>query len=88
MALRRGEFKTALTGGRGVYGYWRLYGQDRLLILFNGTERMAEVAIALPPEGRGYWRPLYPVVGKGLGFLDQFRLALPPGSGMIWEQIK
>lgn len=87
LALRRGEFKTALTDGYGVYAYWRLYGRERLLVLFNNTERMAEIKIPLPPEAKGVWRSIYPVAGEGIGFSQDFRLALPPAGGMIWERV-
>lgn len=85
MALKRGEFRTALTSHHGVYGYWRLYENERLLVLFNSQDVLEPVSIPLAPEMRGAWRQVYPVGGEAMNYQERFELTLPPWSGMIWE---
>ena len=85
LALRRGDFQTALAGQNGVYGYWRSYGKERMLVLFNNQDTMEHVSLLLSPEKQGIWRQVYPVISEGINFNDHFQLTLPPWSGMIWE---
>ncbi len=85
LALRRGDFQTALAGQNGVYGYWRSYGKERMLVLFNNQDTMENVSLLLSPGTRGIWRQVYPVIGEGINFSEHFQLTLPPWSGMIWE---
>ena len=85
VAFRRGDFQTALASQNGVYGYWRSYKKERMLVLFNNQDTMEHVSLLLSPEKQGIWRQVYPVISEGINFNDHFQLTLPPWSGMIWE---
>lgn len=85
-ALKKGEFRTAVAGNNGVYGYWRIHESNRLLVLLNRTNKLRHAHLPLSPEMRGKWRRIYPLAGQERswdGFLD---LHLPPWYGGIWEQ--
>ena len=85
-ALKKGEFRTAVAGNNGVYGYWRIHGESRLLVLLNRTNRLHHVHLSLPVEMKGEWQKIYPLAGQEHPFTESIDLHLPPWYGGIWEQ--
>lgn len=85
-ALKKGEFRTAVAGNNGVYGYWRIYGESRLLVLLNRTNRLHHVDLPLPVEMRGEWQRIYPLASQEYPCTESIGLHLPPWYGGIWEQ--
>src|SRR5690554_1208835 len=85
-ALKKGEFRTALAGNNGVFGYWRLYNYSKLLVLMNRTNKLQHVQAPLPVELRGAWQKIYPLTGQVRQYGEFINLHLPPWYGAIWEQ--
>lgn len=84
-ALQRGEIQTVLAGHNGVYGYWRTYGREKMLVLFNRSDKMHYVTLPLPAGLEGNWRQIYPGVSKDFKFTKEIQVHLPPWFGSIWE---
>jgi maltose alpha-D-glucosyltransferase / alpha-amylase len=56
-AFGQGSFTWAETGNRSVAAYWRVYEDERILVVNNLTAEQQTFQVALPEPGQTYWTP-------------------------------
>jgi maltose alpha-D-glucosyltransferase/alpha-amylase len=57
LAFGQGDFAWAETGNLSVAAYWRVYEQERILVLNNLSAEQQTLQLTLPEPTRSYWTP-------------------------------